>query len=426
MIAYQSLGDLLLGRTVRDKLQQGWSPQCERHPAADDRWGVLKTTAIQAGAFSSDENKELPSELVPRPALEVREGDLLLTCAGPRSRCGVPALVRSTQARRMLSGKMYRFRPTAAIDPRYLEAYLLSPGAQKLINAMKTGISDSGLNLTKDRFLGLPVPVFPLSEQVRIVDILEEHFSRLDAADRLLDRIARQTQALLRGRLDAIVWHVGAPTTTVSALLRESMRNGHSAAAVRSGPGIRTLTLTAVTRNKFDNEFTKITSADPARVRDLWLRPGDVLVQRSNTPELVGTTAMYTGPADWAIFPDLLIRLRADTDAVLPGYLTLALRTERAHRNLRAKAKGLAGSMPKIDQSAIGSTLLPVPGISEQRATLIEAQGAIDVSERLDLASRSARVRSTSLRRALLAAAFSGRLTGRSSDLDLAEELAFA
>ena len=40
---------------------------------------------------------------------------------------------------------------------------------------------------------------------------------------------------------------------------------------------------------------------------------------------------------------------------------------------------------------------------------------------RLDAALDSAAHRSRSLRRVLLAAAFSGRLTGRSSDLDLAE-----
>jgi len=45
---------------------------------------------------------------------------------------------------------------------------------------------------------------------------------------------------------------------------------------------------------------------------------------------------------------------------------------------------------------------------------------------RLDAALDSAAHRSRDLRRALLAAAFSGRLTGRSSDLDLAQETATA
>jgi type I restriction enzyme, S subunit len=91
--------------------QQGWSPQCENSPASEDGWGVLKTTAIQHGDFWPHENKALPTPLVPRKNIEVRPGDVLMTCAGPRNRCGVACLVENTRPRLMISGKMYRFRP---------------------------------------------------------------------------------------------------------------------------------------------------------------------------------------------------------------------------------------------------------------------------------------------------------------------------
>ena len=66
------------GRT----LHQSWSPQCEKGLV----WGVLKTTAIQSGAFLPQHNKRLPADRLPRPLIEVREGDILITCAGPRAR----------------------------------------------------------------------------------------------------------------------------------------------------------------------------------------------------------------------------------------------------------------------------------------------------------------------------------------------------
>jgi len=47
------------------------------------------------------------------------------------------------------------------------------------IDRMKTGISDSGLNLTHDRFASLNVPVAPLNEQHRIVTKIEELLSEL-------------------------------------------------------------------------------------------------------------------------------------------------------------------------------------------------------------------------------------------------------
>ena len=86
------------GRT----LHQGWSPQCESEPSPSvNEWGVLKTTSIQAGAFLPEYNKRLPSSLNPRPQLEVKVGDILITCAGPRVRCGVACLVRNTRELRM-------------------------------------------------------------------------------------------------------------------------------------------------------------------------------------------------------------------------------------------------------------------------------------------------------------------------------------
>ncbi len=179
-------------------IQQGWSPQCHKESSSDASvWGVLKTTAVQFGNFLDEHNKRLPDDLTPDPSIEVRPGDLLLTCAGPRARCAVPTLVRSTRPRLMISGKIYRFRADeSVIDPRYLEFFLMSPGAQRALNQMKTGISESGLNLTQSRFLRLPV-LFPgLPEQQRIVETLEDYLSRLDAGAALLRSTATRVQAL--------------------------------------------------------------------------------------------------------------------------------------------------------------------------------------------------------------------------------------
>lgn len=196
------IDDTLLPFENGQTLRQGWSPQCERFPAqTDNDWGVLKTTAIQDGEFQPEHNKQLPAALSPDPLLEVETGDLLLTCAGPRVRCGVICLVRMTRSRLMISGKMYRFRP----EPRlvvaaYLEAFLRFHDTKKLIDAMKTGISDSGLNLTLARFKTLQVPLPPFAEQQRIVAKIEELFSELDKGIEHL-KLARAQLAVYRQAL---------------------------------------------------------------------------------------------------------------------------------------------------------------------------------------------------------------------------------
>lgn len=175
------IADVLAVNQNGKPFQQGWSPQCESHPASAEKWGVLKTTAIQPGAFWEYQNKELPEGIEPRPHIEVQAGDLLMTCAGPRNRCGVVCLVERTRPKLMISGKMYRFRPNPEVmDSRFLTYFIQSRTAQVSIDGMKTGISDSGLNLTHARFSSLAVPVAPRSEQTRIVEKIEELFSEID------------------------------------------------------------------------------------------------------------------------------------------------------------------------------------------------------------------------------------------------------
>jgi len=215
-------------------LHQGWSPQCEKvRCVTPEEWGVLKTTAIQAGEFQPEHHKRLPQHLEPRPAIEVNEGDLLLTCAGPRIRCGVACLVRSTRPRLMLSGKMYRFRaiPTAT-DARYLESFLQTDAAQTAIDRMKTGGNESGLNLTHDRFKQLQVRIAPYAEQIRIVEKLEELLSDLDAGVAELKaaqrKLTQYRQSLLKAAVEGALtadWRAaraqsGDPQETGAALLQ--------------------------------------------------------------------------------------------------------------------------------------------------------------------------------------------------------------
>ena len=144
------LGEIVAPLSDGRTIHQGWSPQCLREPSeSEEVWGVLKTTSIQPGQFLPEHNKRLPELTEARPLIEVSAGDLLITCAGPRSRCGVACLVRSTRRRLLMSGKMYRFRfDERYLDSRFVEAFLLSSEAWDAIDKMKTGGSDSGQRRT--------------------------------------------------------------------------------------------------------------------------------------------------------------------------------------------------------------------------------------------------------------------------------------
>jgi type I restriction enzyme S subunit len=98
----------------------------------------------------------------------------------------------------------------------------------------------------------------------------------------------------------------------------------------------------------------------------MWLKSGDIYVERANTPEYVGLAGLYEGPDDFAIYPDLMVRVRVKTDQVVPKYLAEYLLTAPCRRYYQSNAKATAGNFPKIDQGVIEATAVPLPPLEDQ------------------------------------------------------------
>lgn len=180
--------------SVIESLDQGWSPKCYNEPSRSrDEWAVIKTTAVQAGYFQEEENKKLPEDLEPRKQHELKKGDLLITRAGPRVRVGICCLVKKTRPKLINCDKVYRMRINSELAiPEYVEILLNAPKYSKEIEKMKTGISDSGVNLTQKGFLKILIPLPPLSEQHQIVAETER---RLSVCDKLEETIVGSLKA---------------------------------------------------------------------------------------------------------------------------------------------------------------------------------------------------------------------------------------
>lgn len=188
---------LTLGHVVLS-VSQGWSPKCENQASqSDDTWAVIKTTAIQAAKFLPYENKELPTHLPPRKWLELTQGDILITRAGPRTRVGVACMVKNARPRLMLCDKAYRLDYLEKLVlPEFLEAYLNTPATQRQIEVIKSGINDSGLNLKQEQFLALEFWLPSKAEQSEIVRILDAKLSATDALQAEIDAALTRADAL--------------------------------------------------------------------------------------------------------------------------------------------------------------------------------------------------------------------------------------
>lgn len=161
------------------EIGQGWSPDCDEEPTPGGSWGVLKTTAVVWAGWDFQKNKRLPIGLQPRPTLEVRTGDVLMTRAGPDHRVGVVAYVHETQEQLMLSDKLYRLVPTPDIRPDFLAMLLATADLQRQISAFKVGMAQSQMNVAQADVKKLTVIKPPLEYQQSAVVAVSSLDSRL-------------------------------------------------------------------------------------------------------------------------------------------------------------------------------------------------------------------------------------------------------
>ena len=95
-------------------------PDCESNPAGAGEWGIPKLQLSCGKAIKIVKNKTLPSRLKPKPSLEIKLGDLLMTRAGPNSRVGVISYVYKTRSKLILSDKIYRLVPGKNVDGHFV------------------------------------------------------------------------------------------------------------------------------------------------------------------------------------------------------------------------------------------------------------------------------------------------------------------
>ena len=157
----ERLGSLLTS------IDSGWSPVCLDRPAMDDEWGVLKLGAVTKCIFDAAQQKALPSNMRPRPDLEVRAGDLLFTRKNTYDLVAAVALVHDVRKHLMLPDLIFRLNVDSnKVRSTYLHAFLTQPVARRSIQRLAGGSSGSMPNISKGKLLDVSLIVPPIEKQI--------------------------------------------------------------------------------------------------------------------------------------------------------------------------------------------------------------------------------------------------------------------
>jgi type I restriction enzyme S subunit len=191
----------------------------------------------------------------------------------------------------------------------------------------------------------------------------------------------------------------------LNELIYENPRNGYSPKTVDFPTPTKTLKLGATTSGKFIETEIKYINEEIEKDSFLWLNDRDLLIQRGNSMDFVGVSAIYNGESNKFVYPDLMMKLKP-VESISEIYFHHALMSPFCREYFRNNATGAQKSMPKINQGIVSNALIPFCSRSEQKAIVAKVEKLLAVCDQLETQITHNQNHANALMQAVLKEAF--------------------
>jgi type I restriction enzyme S subunit len=153
----------------------------------------------------------------------------------------------------------------------------------------------------------------------------------------------------------------------------ESMKNGiYKPASSYADDGLACLRMYNIDEGRIVWRDIKRMRLSESEIREYELLPGDILVNRVNSRELVGKTAAISAGLERCVFESKNIRVRLRRDVVSPEFISYRL-LSAGSRYFTQNAQQVVG-MASISQPQVARFPLPLPPLPEQRRIVAEIE----------------------------------------------------
>jgi type I restriction enzyme S subunit len=314
---------------------------------------------------------------------------------------------------------------------------------------MAYGLGRPVLNL--DNIRDVPIRLAPLQQQNRIVAEIEKQFSRLDEAVANLKRVKanlkRYKAAVLKAAVEGKLteeWRKAHPDVEPASELlkriladRRKSQNGpldlnrfpqlpahwcwariedlgdvqlgrQRAPKYHSGQYMRPyLRVQNVFEDRIDLEDVMEMDFPPSDFQKFQLKPGDILLNEGQSPELLGRPAIYRDELPGACFTNTLIRFRP----YLPMSSEYPLLVFRAYmRTGRFTKEGtITTNIAHLSAGRFAKIEFPLPPVEEQKQIVNEADRQLSAIDVLYEEINKHFLRADRFRQSILRRAFGGR-----------------
>ncbi len=310
----------------------------------------------------------VPKKFVRRDEQLLKEGDILVSSANSWNLvgkcCWIPKLDWPASFGGFVS--VLRANPLK-VDPRFLYRWFASNPTQSLLRSFgqkTTNIS----NLNIERCLNLKLVLPPLPEQRRIAAILDQadalRAKRREALAEL-DQISESTFLEMFG--DPVSNPLNWTRAKLVELLSSGPQNGLYKPASDYGDGTPILRIDGF----YDGIVTNLGSLKRVRIGDnelqTWrLFEGDIVINRVNSREYLGKSALIPSLAEPTIFESNMMRFSIKDDKALPQYIIQFLQTAYIRGQIAAAAKD-AVNQSSINQQDVKGFIVNLPPVELQR-----------------------------------------------------------
>ncbi len=251
--------------------------------------------------------------------------------------------------------------PNARVESRFLYHFLRTVDFYSLASATTVPA------LRKSVLERLPVPLPPLAEQRRIADILDKADALRAKRRAALAQLDTLTQSIFLDMFgDPATNPKGWPAMRLGELIVTGPQNGLYKPAGDYGSGTPILRIDSF----YDGEVTDLATLKRVRVSneeiELYrLRPNEIVINRVNSREYLGKSALIPELSEPIIFESNMMRLGVDTGRLHPVYLIQLLQSRHVRAHILGSAKD-AVNQSSINQQDVKSIPVVLPPRSQQ------------------------------------------------------------
>lgn len=265
-------------------------------------------------------------------------------------------------------------------------------------------------HLSSKQVLDIEFPVPSMSEQQRIVAILDAAFAEIAAAKANAERNLQNARALFESYLNKVFTERGDGWQTVPFGEIAAFRNGINFTKSSRGTPIKILGVKDF-QNHYWAQFEDFDSIVPeGLVPDPdTLIEGDIVFVRSNgNPDLIGRCLLIGQLPERTTHSGFTIKARLQQDSVLPAYLCHFLKSKDTRQEMIDGGNG--ANIKSLNQGTLSRIVVPFPSLSKQAEIVRQLEDMQVETQRLESIYQKKLAALDELKKSLLHQAFSGAL----------------